>query len=108
MMAVSERTNEIGLKKALGATSARILLDFFLEGLFLAVLAGAAGMVLALSLSAIVNSLPLPQMFSGLPMKWHVLVGATLALGTVAVLSALPPARHAADLSPVEALRHER
>jgi len=108
MMAVSERTNEIGLKKALGATSQRILLDFFLEGLFLAVLAGVAGMVLALSLSGLVNSLPMPAMFSGLPMKWHVLVGATFALGTVAVLSALPPARHAAGLSPVEALRHER
>lgn len=108
MMAVSERTNEIGLKKALGATSSRILLDFFLEGIFLAVLAGAAGMILALSLSGLVNSLPLPAMFSGLPMKWHVLAGATLALGMVAVLSALPPARHAADLSPVEALRFER
>ena len=36
MMAVSERTNEIGLKKALGATNRRILVDFFLEGLMLA------------------------------------------------------------------------
>ena len=100
MMAVTERTNEIGLKKALGATSSRILLDFFLEGMFLAVLAGAAGMILALSLSGLVNSLPLPAMFSGLPMKWNVLAGATLALGMVAVLSALPPARHAAALEP--------
>lgn len=108
MMAVSERTNEVGLKKALGATSRRILLDFFLEGLFLAVLAGVVGLVLVLGLSALVNSLPLPQMFSGLPIGWTTLVGATLALGMVAVLSALPPARRAAALTPVEALRHER
>jgi putative ABC transport system permease protein len=47
MMAVSERTNEIGLKKALGATNSRILLEFFLEGLFLAVLSGAGGLILS-------------------------------------------------------------
>jgi putative ABC transport system permease protein len=108
MMAVSERTNEIGLKKALGATNRRVLLDFFLEGAFLAVLSGGAGLLLVSALSALVNSLPLPAMFSGLPIKWNVLAGATFALGLVAVGSALPPARRAAAMSPVEALRHER
>jgi putative ABC transport system permease protein len=108
MMAVSERTNEIGLKKALGATNRRILLDFFLEGLFLAVLSGGGGLLLCWLLSTLVNSLPMPQMFSGLPIKWTVLGGATLALGIVAVASALPPARRASLMSPVEALRHER
>jgi putative ABC transport system permease protein len=108
MMAVAERTNEIGLKKALGATSRRILADFLLEGVFLALLAGAAGLLLVLLLSAMVNSLPMPTMFSGLPIHWKMLAFATLALGTVAVASSLPPARHAAALTPVEALRHER
>jgi len=108
MMAVAERTNEIGLKKALGATSHRILLDFFLEGLFLAVLSGAAGLLLVLGLSTLVNALPMPAMFSGLPIRWNMLAFATLALGLVAVASALPPARTAAALTPVEALRHER
>ncbi|MBL0155854.1 MAG: ABC transporter permease [Bryobacterales bacterium] len=108
MMAVAERTNEIGLKKALGATSHRILLDFFLEGLFLAVLSGAAGLLLVWGLSTAVNALPMPAMFSGLPIQWNMLAFATLALGLVAVASALPPARAAAALTPVEALRHER
>jgi len=108
MMAVSERTNEIGLKKALGATSRRILTDFFLEGLFLAILSGAGGLILTLLLSAGVNSLPMPAMFSGLPIKWTMLAFATTALGLVAVASALPPARRAAAMTPVEALRHER
>jgi putative ABC transport system permease protein len=85
MMAVSERTNEIGLKKALGATSNRILLEFFLEGLLLAVLSGVAGLILILALAKGINSLPLPAMFSGLPIHWNVLVMATLALGLVAV-----------------------
>lgn len=108
MMAVAERTNEIGLKKALGATSGRILLDFFLEGLFLALLSGMAGLLLVWGLSSLVNSLPMPAMFSGLPIHWNVLALATLSLGVVAVASALPPARTAAAMTPVEALRHER
>jgi putative ABC transport system permease protein len=108
MMAVAERTHEIGLKKALGATSRRILVDFFLEGLFLALLSGAAGLILVLGLTSIVNSLPMPAMFSGLPVQWKSLALATLALGLVAVGSALPPARRAAALTPVEALRYER
>jgi len=108
MMAVSERTNEIGLKKALGATSGRILADFFLEGLLLAVLSGAGGLILVWMLASAVNSLPMPAMFSGLPIHWNVLAMATGALGLVAVLSALPPAKRAAAMTPVEALRHER
>jgi putative ABC transport system permease protein len=107
MMAVSERTNEIGLKKALGATNNRILLEFFLEGLLLAVLSGVGGLILVLGLAKLVNSLPLPQMFSGLPIHWTVLALSTLALGLVAVSSSLPPARKAAAMTPVEALRFE-
>lgn len=107
MMAVSERTNEIGLKKALGATNGRIMMEFFLEGLFLAVLSGAGGLILVLTLAKGVNSLPLPQMFSGLPIHWNVLAMATLALGLVAVGASLPPARKAAEMTPVEALRFE-
>lgn len=108
MMAVSERTNEIGLKKALGATRRRILLDFFLEGILLAVAAGAAGLVLVVVLAAAVNALPLPAMFAGLPVRWSTLALATLALGAVAVASSLPPALAASRLTPVEALRYER
>jgi len=108
MMAVSERTNEIGLKKALGATQRRILVEFFLEGVFLALLSGVAGLVLVGGLAGAVNSLPMPEMFSGLPIKWNLLAAATGALGLVAVLAALPPAWEASQLTPVEALRHER
>ncbi|HBY63984.1 MAG TPA: hypothetical protein DEH78_29525, partial [Solibacterales bacterium] len=100
MMAVSERVNEVGLKKALGATNRRILADFFLEGLTLALFSGAAGLVVTLGLAAAVNSLPMPAMWSGLPVHWRELAIATAALGTVAVLSALPPAWQAAQLTP--------
>jgi putative ABC transport system permease protein len=108
MMAVAERTNEIGLKKALGATRRRIMADFFLEGAFLAVMSGAAGLAVVLLLTTAVNALPLPLMFAGLLVRWEMLALATAALGLTAVLSALPPARAAARMTPVEALRHER
>jgi ABC-type lipoprotein release transport system permease subunit len=47
-------------------------------------------------------------MFAGLPVQWKTLALAAAALGTIAVASALPPARRAAALTPVEALRYER
>ncbi len=111
MMAVRERTNEIGLKKAVGATKGRITMEFFLEGLILAVLAGVIGLFLVWLLSVGVNyavNMMNVSMFSGLPIHWNVLALATVALGLVAVCSSLPPARKAAELTPVEALRFER
>jgi putative ABC transport system permease protein len=108
MMSVSERTNEIGLKKALGATRRRILLDFFTEGLLLALLSGGSGLALTWLFTSAVNSLPMPAMFSGLPIVFNTFLGALLALATVAILSAIPPAWRASSLTPVEALRYER
>jgi putative ABC transport system permease protein len=107
MTAVAERTHEIGLRKAVGATERRILLDFFLEGLLLAVLSGLTGSVVVWGLASAVNALPMPDMFSGLPINLRTALTAIAALGTVAVVSALPPAWRASKLTPVEALRFE-
>jgi putative ABC transport system permease protein len=108
MMAVAERTHEIGIKKALGATRRRILLDFFLEGLVLALLSGLVGTAAVWALASAVNALPMPDMFAGLPIQLNTALIAIAALGSVAVLAALPPAWRAARLTPVEALRFER
>jgi putative ABC transport system permease protein len=108
MTAVAERTHEIGLRKALGATRRRILTDFLLEGLLLAFASGLAGMALVSLLAAGVNSLPMPEMFSGLPISYRTALLALAALGTVAVISAMPPAWRACQLTPVDALREER
>ena len=108
LMAVTERTNEIGLKKALGATSRRILADFFLEGVVLALLSGVAGLGFIAVLTSAVNSMPMPAFFAGLPVDTRTALTAILALGTVAIVAALPPAWRASNLTPVEALRFER
>ncbi len=108
MSAVAERTHEIGLRKALGATKRRILAEFLLEGLLIAFASGAAGMAAVSLLAAGVNRLPMPDMFSGLPISYQTGLMAMAALGTVAVISAIPPAWRACQLTPVEALREER
>ena len=108
MTSVAERTHEIGLKKALGATRRRILLDFFLEGTMLAILSGAMGLAGVALMAAGVNSLPMPAMFSGLPISMRNGLAALTALGATAILASMPPAWRAANLTPVEALREER
>jgi putative ABC transport system permease protein len=107
LVAVSERTHEIGLRKALGATNRNILLHFFLEGLLLTLGSGLIGMVLAGGLMAMMGGVQGPQGFD--PPKL-VPMSALLAIGSLTlagVAAGLYPARKAAMLQPVEALRQE-
>jgi putative ABC transport system permease protein len=108
LVSVTERTNEIGVRKALGATRRRILVDFFLEGVVLALASGTIGWLFSWGLAAVVNSFPMPEMFGGLPVQLSTTLGAFLALTVTAVASAIYPAWRAANLTPVEALRFER
>jgi len=108
LVSVSERTQEIGLRKAVGATSRRILSDFFAEGVLLAVLSGVGGWLAAFGLATLVNQLPHREMFGGLPVSAATTAEAFAALGAIAVASAIWPAWRAARLTPVEALRYER
>ena len=66
LVAVKERTREIGVRKALGATTRSIQQQFFLEGFFLTLLSGGAGMLLALGLCQLVNLAPMPERFAGM------------------------------------------
>ena len=107
LVTVSERTREIGLRKALGATNRSILLQFFLEGLLLTLGSGLIGMGLAGGLMALMGTVQGPGGFD--PPKL-VPTSALLAIGCLTlagVVAGLYPARKAATLQPVEALRQE-
>ena len=108
LVSVTERTREIGLRKAVGATKARILADFLAEGICLACCSGTLGWSGAYGLAAAVNRLPKQEMFAGLPVSGTTTAIAFGALAVIAVASALWPAWRAANLTPVEALAYER
>lgn len=107
LVAVRERTWEIGLRKALGATTRQIQRQFVLKGFFLTLISGALGFAIALALCALVNTLPMPQWFEGMVLTWQAGVVAVLMLVVVGVVTSTYPACLAALLPPVEALRAE-
>jgi len=107
LVAVRERTREIGVRKALGARGNEILRQFFVEALLIAFLSGGIGLGIAYGICAAVNMLPMPDFFAGLLPTWKTGLLACFLLGMIAVFSALYPARRAASIDPIEALRYE-
>ena len=107
LVAVRERTREIGVRKALGATTRHVQRQFFLEGFLLTMFSGAIGFAVALALCAGVNQLPLPPRFQGMVLTWQSGLWAVAILTLVGVITSTYPARRAAQLPPVEALRFE-
>ncbi len=107
LVAVTERTREIGLRKALGATHRSILFQFFLEGAFLTLLSGAIGVGGAMLVIRLLSGVQLPQGFDTPRIIPASAIGAVLSLALAGITAGLYPARKAAMLEPVEALRQE-
>lgn len=107
LVAVADRTREIGLRKALGATNRSVMFQFFIEGAFLTVVSGGIGMGAAAALMAALSTLPQPP---GFDTPRLVPTTAALAIASLAIagtVAGLYPARKASLLEPVEALRRE-
>lgn len=107
LIAVKERTREIGVRKALGATPRNIQWQFFGEGLALTMISGIIGLLASLLLSALMNLTPMPARFAGMLITWQTTLFSIATLIVIGVAAATYPARRAAELEPVEALRFE-
>jgi len=103
MVAVTERTREIGVRKALGAPRRAILLQFLLEALLLTAVGGVAGVALGAGVSWVVRAVsPLPTFVSA----WSVVLGLMVST-MIGVFFGLYPAVRASRLDPVDSLRYE-
>jgi putative ABC transport system permease protein len=107
LVTVRERTREIGVRKAVGATAAAILGQFFAEAMAVVLISGGVGLGIAYGICALVNLAPMPPFFAGLLPTWQSSLLSFVLLGTVALFAALYPANRAAAIDPIEALRYE-
>jgi putative ABC transport system permease protein len=116
LVSVTERTKEVGLRKALGARNRDIALQFLVEALVLTFVAGAVGMLVSVVLAHTIPPMPLySDMYKTanhegdifLRTNFSVMVTAFLILTFVGIVSGMWPALKAAGMEPVEALRYE-
>lgn len=103
LVTVTERTKEIGLRKAVGATKFAILTQFLMESVVITFIGGLIGLGISIGISFYVaRNTPLTPVVSG-----QVILMATLISMTIGVIFGLWPAMRAANKDPIEALRHE-
>jgi putative ABC transport system permease protein len=107
LIAVKDRTREIGVRKALGATTRAVQRQFFLEGFFLTALAGTIGFAVGGGLCWLINLAPMPDRFQGMIITPETALVAISTLAFIGVVTATVPARRAAQLPPTEALRYD-
>lgn len=106
LVSVSERTREIGLRKAVGAKSSVILMQFLVEAVVLCVAGGIIGLALGQGLTLALQNIPNTQLHDARIPEWAIAL-AFLFSAAVGVIFGMFPAIKAARLDPIEALRHE-
>ncbi len=103
LVSVTERTREIGIRMALGATRKQILTQFLVEAMTLTLIGGSIGILTGWGAASIVSAL------AGWPalISWQVVIGGLLFSMVIGVIFGLLPANKASKLNPIEALRYE-
>jgi ABC-type antimicrobial peptide transport system permease subunit len=105
LVSVNERIGEIGIRRASGATRRWILLQFMAETFILTVQAGAIGMVFGMVVLGAISRLPVPEYIPLPILSWRVTILAVAVMVGTAVLSGITPARRAAAIPPVQAIK---
>jgi putative ABC transport system permease protein len=107
-VAVAERTFEIGLRKALGASEKDIFRQFLFEAIFITVIGGVLGILIGLGLSKVAEIISARyEFFLNFPLTWKAILLSLSFTVVIGLIFGLYPARAAAKLSPMEALRKE-
>lgn len=107
VMSVSERTREIGLKRAIGAETRTILGEYLLESAMIGVLGGLIGMGLGLIAITVLNNVTSSNNVTVFTISWMVVVGPVVFATVLGTLAGIFPAFRAARLKPVESLRED-
>jgi putative ABC transport system permease protein len=107
LVSVTERTREIGTRKAIGATKRDIVRQFFAESAMLTIVSGILGLAVGVGTCAAVEMLPLPDFVPHPIVSWISIVASILTLSLITVTAGMYPAQRAADMTPVESLRYE-
>jgi putative ABC transport system permease protein len=107
LVSVTERTREIGTRKAMGATKRDILRQFFAESALLTVVSGILGLGFGMGTCGALQALPLPDFVPHPIVSWISILASILTLSLITVTAGMYPAQRAADMTPVESLRYE-
>jgi putative ABC transport system permease protein len=107
LVSVQERTREIGLRKALGATPGVIISQFVFETLAITITGGVAGMALGLVIVGALRALPLPDTFPPPVITVSVIIVAAISNIVVGLFASILPSKRAANLDPIVSLRAE-
>jgi len=107
LVSVSERTREIGTRKAMGATKRDILRQFFAESAMLTVVSGIVGLTFGMGTCFAIQVIPLPDFVPHPIVSPISIVISVLTLSLITVTAGMYPAQRAADMTPVESLRYE-
>src|SRR3954464_344036 len=107
LVSVTERTREIGVRKALGATKREIAMQFFSEATIISFISGVLGLAVGLGFSYLLNVIPKPDFVPSPVISAMPVIIAVVTLSVITVAAGMYPASRAAELTPVECLRYE-
>ena len=107
LVSVTERTREIGVRKAFGATRRDILRQFFAESALLTIVSGSLGLAFGIGVCVLATLVPLPDFVPHPIVSVISVVASVLTLSLITLTAGMYPAQRAAEMTPVESLRYE-